>query len=496
MKLAADGAPARWNWQFWACLVLFGLAAFAVRYGLATAVPNIHRPDEIFQGLEPAHRLWSGWGVITWEWRAGIRSWFFPGFLLGLMSLSSQLGLGPEGYLRFIPMTLSLLSLGVVAVGIMLGWLHSRLVGAVLCGVLCSFWPDLIYFAPKTLTEIQGGNLLAIAAGLASVAGLGKQPRAGVPLIFAIGVLLGLAFCVRFQLAPAIAVVGLWTARMDLRRGWLPLAAGGAIPLAVLGGLDYATLGSPFQSIWKNFYLNIVEERADQYGAMATYHYFKELARYWGGAVVLVGVFFCIGARKVPLLAVTAIVVVASHSLVSHKEISFIYAAIPLALIVAGLGTAEVLLALPRMLTPRVDPRAALAAAAGFWFAICGLTAISGYETVLRRGAKYLKAAEVVRSKPDLCGLGLLGDPFPWYLTGGYTYLNRPVPMHLLGTRDAPAAAQSGFNYVISESGLAQSLAEYERVGCWDGLCLLRHDRPCSDNPETEIDAVLTRLNQ
>jgi hypothetical protein len=64
--------------------------SFATRYGalcalllLAAAVrlplafwPNIVHVDELYQYLEPAWRLLGHQGVVTWEWRDGIRSWF------------------------------------------------------------------------------------------------------------------------------------------------------------------------------------------------------------------------------------------------------------------------------------------------------------------------------------------------------------------------------------------------------------------------------------
>jgi GPI mannosyltransferase 3 len=49
------------------------LLAAAVRLPLAFW-PNVNHPDEIFQYLEPAWRMLGHDGIITWEWRDGIRS--------------------------------------------------------------------------------------------------------------------------------------------------------------------------------------------------------------------------------------------------------------------------------------------------------------------------------------------------------------------------------------------------------------------------------------
>ena len=60
-------------------------AALGVRVAMALLLPYVIHADENFQTLEPAHRLAYGYGIITWEWRMGIRSWVFPAFLAGVM---------------------------------------------------------------------------------------------------------------------------------------------------------------------------------------------------------------------------------------------------------------------------------------------------------------------------------------------------------------------------------------------------------------------------
>src|ERR1700683_4229913 len=74
----------------WAALLSSSLA---LRIGLAVCSPNIFFPDEIFQTLEPAHRLVYGYGVISWEWRLGMRSWVLPTFLAGIMRTAAWVSL-------------------------------------------------------------------------------------------------------------------------------------------------------------------------------------------------------------------------------------------------------------------------------------------------------------------------------------------------------------------------------------------------------------------
>lgn len=186
-------------------------------------------------------------GIVYWEWHEGIRSPIFPGFLAGLISLSARFGLGPAGYLAVIASTLSLLSTGVVAVGVLWGWKLSLWRGGVVCGVLCAVWPDLVYFGPKPLTEVQGGNLLIIAAYVAAFAPGTKEDgtiEAGdgyriSSRMFVAGLLLGLVFCIRFQLAPALLLIAIWVCRLKIRQSWLFMIVGGLLPVIAMGVVDF-----------------------------------------------------------------------------------------------------------------------------------------------------------------------------------------------------------------------------------------------------------------
>jgi phosphatidylinositol glycan class B len=55
-------------------LLAFVFVGLLLRVGVALQLPRIAHPDEIFQTQEPAHRLAYGYGVVSWEWRDGVRS--------------------------------------------------------------------------------------------------------------------------------------------------------------------------------------------------------------------------------------------------------------------------------------------------------------------------------------------------------------------------------------------------------------------------------------
>ena len=66
---------------------------------VAVKSPNILWPDEVFQTLEPGHRIRFGFGHLAWEFHDGIRAYLLPGFLAGIMKLTEPLSSGSIGYL-------------------------------------------------------------------------------------------------------------------------------------------------------------------------------------------------------------------------------------------------------------------------------------------------------------------------------------------------------------------------------------------------------------
>jgi hypothetical protein len=104
--------------NFWPAARLLALAGLIVLVIVAVSlrlVPTIVEPslnwaDEIFQTLEPAHRLVYGYGLVTWEFQLGMRSWLLPGFVAAIMEAARLVSDGPDIYLPAIAGVLALLA--------------------------------------------------------------------------------------------------------------------------------------------------------------------------------------------------------------------------------------------------------------------------------------------------------------------------------------------------------------------------------------------------
>ena len=244
-------------------LAVMILLAYLLRLYVSLDFPNIHHPDELFQYLEQAHRLTFGYGIIPWEYREGTRSWLLPGSLAGLMKFSDSLGFSrPDAYLFLIAAVLSALSLSVVVVGFLWAYRTQGIVAAFITATLCSIWFELVYFAPKSLTEAVAAHLFVIAVYLVWPG----RPVNNWRRLFAAGLVFGLVVYLRVHLAPALLVAAVYTCRLELREKWAPLVAGGVLMMFLVGLLDAVTWEYPFQSLLANIWVNIVEKKSHLYG--------------------------------------------------------------------------------------------------------------------------------------------------------------------------------------------------------------------------------------
>ena len=88
------------------CLIVLGVV---LRLVPTVFVPSINWGDEIFQTVEPAHRLVFGYGLVPWEFQLGMRSWLLPGVIAGLMEAARIVGDGPHYYLGAVAIGLGVL---------------------------------------------------------------------------------------------------------------------------------------------------------------------------------------------------------------------------------------------------------------------------------------------------------------------------------------------------------------------------------------------------
>ena len=467
--------------------VVFAVA-FAARLLPVFVFPGVNHPDEVFQTVEQAYRLVFGAGLVPWEFVYGTRSWVLPGTLAGLMMLASQFGAGPACYMPIIGSVLAALGAASALCAFLWGRRFFGTAGGVVAGIFAAVWIDAVYFGPRALSDSVAAHILVIGL-YASRPG---QPEAATWQRSAVaGALLSLAASLRVQLLPAIAVTGLWGMFKTCRNQRLAFL-GIALSIGLLyGAVDGFTWGYPFESLWRNVIANLNYGIQAEYGIFPWYWYLPAVLEYWTGLAGAMSVLCLIGAVRLPQPFIAAGLIALTYSLFGHKELRFIYPAVLLAVIVSGIGLAQLVSWISEALCDRGWARCrAIIVPSAVALAVVVLTQLGlangsePYRRLWTRGRDMLLASRYVAGLDAVCGIGVVDHD--WAVTGGYAAFHHAVPLYW-ATSNGPLDPDSvAFNTVVYNRGKPVG-ASYVEEACFGDSCVAQRQGTCSPEPMTDM---------
>lgn len=448
------------------------LAVVAVAAGgglrAVAAVLNrgIYWPDEIYQTLEPAHWLVFGYGLHPWEYIQGARGWALPAAIAGIFKASQLAGMGQAGtYLAIVRMVFALVGvLTVIATYRLARRLGASTLATAVGTSVCSLWAPMVYFAPRAMAETASALPVVVGLSLAIPEDASRRSRILGSALLGAAVLLRLhsaLFCV--------GLMAVWVARRNLK-ATLDVSVVLVASALILGLVDWVTWGGWFQSaiVYLRFSLS---GGSEAWGRQPIEYYFSTLLGLPGlVGVLLLPLALLGGIRSRALLAVTAIFLL-GHSVVPHKELRFIVPAIPLLCALAALGMEQ----LRRTMNRPVFMAAGILMLATSVFSALMLPQLTfgdlgAYLASRPQASAWDDSAAVnglilaAGEQGDLCGLRVYGPSLPW--TGGYSYLNRRVPMYAV---DKPPPGPGAYNYAIvrnpaTSAGVARASARWALV--------------------------------
>jgi hypothetical protein len=431
------------------------LAGLACRLFVAFTDHGIYWPDEIHQSLEPAHRLVFGYGLVAWEFSEGARNWAFPGLIAGLLGAVASLGGDrPDAYLPAVRLAFVAMSLGT-ALGIYrLARVSNASEDAAAVGAAAwALAAPAIYFAHRALSE----NAATVAAVWALAFLL--PPRASRRSVWLGASLLGLAVLFRIHIGIlAVGVLGVLIARRDwrvLRQTVAVLVvwamAYGAIDAIAWHDAPGAMFGGWFHSAIFYGRFNL-EGRSAQWGISPPGYY----AEFIFTSMPLIAAALAIGLvaalRFAAALSVLALLFLAAHSAVPHKEFRFIVPMLPLA-IAATAASFDALPRIPKLAGLGLLLIGGVASAATFrtltWSDLgARLNQPDGRTSAWDAGGPINRLLLVANQQTKLCGLRV--DAHPAF-HGAFTYLHRRVHIYH-DLRDVPPSSGL-YNYAIASAG-------------------------------------------
>ena len=416
--------PGERPWKF--LLPVLALA-FAVRAAIALCGDFVLHPDEVMQYLEPAHRLVFGNGVTYWEFFYGARAWLVPGVVAGMLKVFDLVGLGePVWYVGGVKLVFCAISL-LIPVGMYFfarrhfGETSARV--ALLAG---AFWYELVGFAHKPMTEFVATALLMVLLALCVRSSVDR-----VGTVWLIAFMAILTAAVRLQYAPlALLLLGVFFLRTE-KKVHLAVAAG--VFLLTVGVFDAITWdGGLFHSYITNIRFNLVVDEG-RAGETPVYQFLWWLLLASVGLSALCMVIALRDLRRYGFLLAMVGLVLLIHSVQAHKEYRFVFAVVPLWLLVG----ADVVARVP--VNKRVWGLAAVLFAAVSLGGI--LNALPAQDQVYRGYSKETGKVGFVRGHDPIFAVyrylahapGVLGVwqvDRPYYNLPGYYYLHREIPFY------------------------------------------------------------------
>lgn len=292
------------------------VVAVALRVWRAQLPDDTVYADDVFQILEPAHRLVFGYGYIAWEFVAGVRNWLLPGTLALVLGGLSRIGLDqPETYGPAITGLSILISLVPIEVARRTAHLLGGSRAGLLAAAAAAIYPPLLFAAQKITPEILAGYTLSAAVLFALRTSRGSAAASGLMCGFVAGL--------RIHYAPALLVVA-WIIYARRQRDWTSVGSAvafGAVSFSLFGMVDWWTWGTPFVSYVRAIEVNILYGVAARFGEMPPYFYIGVFP--FGMSLALISALDWPRTRWL-LLPVAAILLV--HTMIGHKEPRFVFA--------------------------------------------------------------------------------------------------------------------------------------------------------------------------
>ncbi len=433
---AGEKLPQSRSEALWPGIYLLFIAGFILRIVFGIVNGTSHYPDELLCYMEQAHRVVFGYGYVPWDYSYGARSWIFSFFLSSVLFPFKWLAIdSPLYYIPFIRGVLCLIASTMIVSGYVIARnLVSERAGRVTAFLIC-VWYELIYFAPRSFTEVVAASIFMAALALYVTRTSGWRS-------YLLGMALALVGALRMQYAPLSALVGIAVLFNYPRADTYRVVVGAAITLLFVGFVDYITLGQWFIS-YHNYYTYAYRNEVLEAGSDRVFVWYLIMLVFASFWLLPAAYIFAWPLRKklwLPMALVALLLI--THSIPANKQYRAIFVVIPLLLTIAGSVASERVKGL-------WERRSKIWQCVLFVIAFSGLGMENGIfgEKFIYFPEPLYKRDEILDSYLYLSDKSvhavLMDAPVGWYRTGGYFYLHHNVPIYF--TEAMRAADKVGF---------------------------------------------------
>lgn len=287
---------------------------------------GFHNADEHFQIIEFAnYKLGKATlGDLAWEYNAQVRSGIQPALCYVIFKLANLIGITDVFHLAFLLRAITALFAVIVIRRFILSSIGQIDTKNIPIYVLLSYF---LWFLPfinvRFSSEAWSGLLFLLAISIIQK----EKPSTRHYLLF--GMVAGLAVLFRYQTALLVlgAFLWLWIVARARRSNLGLVILSGMLALFIGFIIDYWLYGQFTVTLYRYFYVNIVQDVASQYGVAPWYEIFIYISKGpgpWGIFILFAFLFLAYRQPKNLILWVSAPFLLV-HMIVPHKELRFLF---------------------------------------------------------------------------------------------------------------------------------------------------------------------------
>jgi phosphatidylinositol glycan class B len=320
-------------------------AGFVVLAGLPVLIgifysTGFYQADELFQSFEFAQLICQNASdqYMPWEYGAQMRSTWMVWIAAFCIQAADIVGMDGKGALLIGRLITAVSGL------VILFHFSKHLQGTVTTpgGKLAAKWLPLSFcILPFLLNRLSAEviSMYLLIGIFLLINRLNSKPKS--TQLIAIGVLIGLAFFVRYAIILALVPLCIWgLIRLKLNwRALLSVALGITATVVVSIVLDSLFYGEITLAPYNYFQANFIENRAAHFGVYPWHFYYSGMLARLGWIGLISVVILCLGtllkAKNTPFFWMILVSVI-GFSLIGHKELRFLFSLVPFA--IAGLA--------------------------------------------------------------------------------------------------------------------------------------------------------------
>jgi phosphatidylinositol glycan class B len=152
---------------------------------------------------------------------------------------------------------------------------------------------------------------------------------------------------------------------------------GGLVPVVAFGAADWIAYGGFLHSYVEYVRTNLIQGRASDFGVEPIGWHFTRFSTRWTFAPPILVALVAVRLRASAIWIATAMAIIASYSVIPHKEYRFVFPAFACIVIVAAMGSSDLIERTRRWLGPRRVGRYLLAGSASIWVATSAVLAFA-----------------------------------------------------------------------------------------------------------------------